>query len=881
MNVRYAVLLSGASLLVLAQMSAAYAAGSSDDIEEVVVTGTLIPGQSLTGSELTTVDAATITQLGVVDTSQLLSSLPQDTEFNNRPQVGAYSAFQTVNAPILRYLGGNSAGSNSTLLLVDGVRLPGMGIQQTSSDIDTIAPGALARVEAVPDGGSATYGSDAVGGVVNLITRKDFDGYEVGGHIGRASDYTQWDVSATAGKTWDNGSAWISYDYTHHDLILNSSRSYVHDLNYTTTPYTPNGRSCNPGNFISSSFVTYPIVNGAPTSGAPNLCDTSRTKTFFPGEARHSVMVGFDQDLTDWLSFDLRAYYMHRDAYYDGGPATYSGIAATYGAMSGTVSGSLAPSFGNHSYARTTLDTWGVIPKVRVKLPFDWQLVAFANFGQGYDRYQNEGPPGGPNTVTLAQDVTNGTFNPFTGLFASTPAGQAAQNYQANYSSFSSGDDRIANTREVFEGPLFSLPAGDVHLAVGFEYMREDFTQRNGAAERGNFSSIIAHPTSREITSGFGELSIPIVGENNKIPGIVEQLTLDISDRYDDYSDAGSTNNPKFALSWKPTSYWTIRGNWSTSFQAPSLASTAGAIPPALNSFAAGMYGGVNPAYPNIAGLTTLVLFPGGGINLKPQTATTWEAGTDITLPFFTDLSAGATYYNIVFTNRIGGAAFYFPTFWSLYPTSYVMNSPTHPLTTAQVLQYVGAAYNVDQFAQYINNPSSIYALENGLSQNLAATKTSGVDFHIDYEHATSFGSIFAGIAGTDVLTFATRATPTSVFEGLNENSVIRLRTSVSFGATVGDFLGKVTWNRTGGYEILPVASDAFQSKVDAFNSVNLALRYAPSLPGIWQDTSFNLNVDNVFDTNPPVYNGSNGSAYGYADFTLGRFIEVGIDKKF
>jgi iron complex outermembrane receptor protein len=872
----------------------------ADELSTIVVTGTLIRGEPPTGVELTTVTSQDIAQLGVVDTSQLLGYLPQDSNFNSRPQVGSFGAYQTVNAPLLRYLGGGSSGSNSTLLLLDGVRLPGMGIQQTSPDIDAFAPGALASVDMIPDGGSATYGTDAVGGVVNLITRRNFDGVEVGGHYGGASHYGQWDVNATAGKTFDGGSAWISLDDTHHNLILNSDRSYEHDLNYTTTPYTGAYTSCNPGNFIAGGYVlistppyyklvttVYPIVKGAPTVGAPNTCDLTQAATFFPEESRHSFMTGFDYDLTSWLAFDLRAYYMHREATNDGGTNAYSGDPAT-GSIdgfpaTGTVTGLFTDAPFAHMYGDTTTETWGVIPRLKFQLGGEWQLDWFGNVGLG--RAQAQSQVAGGNPTLLAAETASGAFNPFTGSFASTPAGQAAEATQANYFSFSSGRDKIYNSRAVFDGPVFPLPGGYLRMAAGGEYFHEEFTQRNGDAELTDFASLTPNDVSRTVRSVFGELSVPIVGAKNDIPGINE-ITFSAAGRYDHYSDFGGTFDPKLSLSYKPLNWWTIRGNWGKSFQAPSLASTAGAIPPGVVSFPAGLFGS-NPAYPNTTGLETLLLYPGGGIDLQPQTARTWEIGTDFAPTFVSGLTASLTYYDIDFSNRIATPAFFEPSFYSLYPSSYIMNTAAAPLTSAQIANYIATAYNKGTVAQYVSNPASVYALENGLSQNLSSVSTSGLDYSVNYKYPTGFGSLFAGVAGTYILTYNTQATPTSVFQDLDANSVARVHMSTTAGASWsnllgGGFLAKVMWNKTGGNSVFAEAGNAFQTRVDAFNIVNLAFVFTPLAPsGALKGTTFTLNIDNVFNTDPPNLNGSNGNAAGYQGFTLGTFVQLGVEKKF
>jgi len=878
-------------------------AAAAEPLEEVVVTGTLIRGNASASAELTTVTSADIAQLGATDTSQLLSSLPQDAEFNNRPQVGNFGQYQSVNAPLLRNLGGNSAGSNSTLLLVDGVRMPGMGIQQTSADIDAIAPNAIERVEAVADGGSAIYGSDAVGGVVNLITHKRYDGLDVGGHFGGADAFRQGDFYATAGKSWDKGSVWVSYDFTDHSTIQNSSRDYIHNTNYLTG--TGNSLTCNPGNFVAGGYVAistppyyklvqtiYPIVNGAPVSGPANTCDNNLAGTFFPGERRNSVMAGMDLDLSEAINFNIKGYYTHRAAYNDEGPQIYTGITAkacTYGAAvcggpfgaflqtTGQAEGILQDGVLAQNSSATKLDTWAVIPKLTVKFGHDWQNVTYVNVGEGKASFQN--PSGGTDAVDLNTYAASGAFNPFTGLFAGSAAGQAALAQIANYTNYSSGLDRIANARSVFDGPLFALPGGEVRAAVGGEYLDEHFTQSNGYAQLGSLDTIPRHEAKRSVKSGFLELSIPIVGADNRIPGLYS-LTFSAAGRYDNYSDFGGTTNPKLGLAWKPLSSWTLRGNWGTSFQAPSLASTAAAIPPGVVAYPAGAFGG-NPAYPNTTGLTVLMLYPGGGLNLQPQKATTWEVGTDFKPTVIPGLALSATYYDVNFTNRIGTPAFYSSTFYSLYPNSYIMNNGT--FTSAQIASYISAGSNAAQFANYVNNPGSVYSLQNALSQNLAATQTTGLDFDVNYQHPTDFGSVFGGVAGEYILTFNSQATPTSTFQGLSANGVGRLKLQTTLGTHFDGVLAKATWNRTPGYPVQPTAANLQQASVGAFNSVNLAFLYtlkseSPLLKGL----SFNLNIDNVFNTDPPLYHGpGNGDGYGYSDFTLGRLIQVGFDKKF
>lgn len=213
-TVRTGIALSAlaASLAGLPQAGWAQSAEKSDDEAEIVVTGTLLKGVPPVGTQSITVLAEEVTATGAASASQLLSKIPQAGTFNTDQAIRGQSGTAiSINRPTLRNLGNAAASSSSTLLLLDGHRLPGMGITQTGPDVDAIPTGAIERVEIVPDGGSSIYGSDAIGGVISFITRKRFDGVAARARYGFADNYYQFDTSVTAGKDWGSGSAYIAY----------------------------------------------------------------------------------------------------------------------------------------------------------------------------------------------------------------------------------------------------------------------------------------------------------------------------------------------------------------------------------------------------------------------------------------------------------------------------------------------------------------------------------------------------------------------------------------------------------------------------------------------------------------------------------------------
>lgn len=844
-------------------------AAAQADASDIVVTGTLIRGQAPTGSQIVQVGQAEIKQLGVVNASQLLGTITQDVNFNNRPQVGAFQAFQTVNRPTLRYLGASNAGGSSTLLLLDGHRMPGMGIFQTTPDLDAIAPGAIERIEVVTGGGSSTYGSDAVGGVMNIISRRKFEGVEVGGHYGFGDEYNQWDASVTAGHTFGNVNVWATYSYSHNSMVRFGDRDYARNYDYVGNALADT--SCASPNMIQPLSATqsavYPITNGIPSgvAGLGNRCDNFRNKALFPESTRHSAMVGLSADLSDAITFDVRAFYAHRKSTTDNGPRTYSVIINP--AYQTSVAGNFENLYGGHSYASSILETWGITPKLTVDLGGDWRMIAFYNYGKGTSRFIGDG---GTDNTALTAAFNTGAFLPFTASFANTTAGQAAQAAQLNRFSVSQGIDEIHNGRVTFDGPVLNLSSGEVRVAVGAEILHENYAVGSASGYIG-VAPFTERRNDRTVKSLFGELSLPVVGEGNRVP-FIYSFNISASGRYDHYEDFGGTFNPKVGVNWQPVQGFTLRGNWAKSFQAPSLAERNDVAPATLSAYPANYLG-----YPS--NLTALFLYPGSASGLQPQKATTWELGLDIRPDQIPGLSISATYYKINFKDRIGNPPF----FNGQLMLQQFGNKVTLAPDKAAIQKFVAdASLGTDNAQTYIDNPGTIYALIDARSLNLSSIKTTGLDFDVSYNRPTSFGSIFAKVGGSLVLSYDVMAFNGGPTTRLKDNNVSEMRLQVMAGAKVGDFTGRATLQHTSGYRVAPTTANLQQNWVGALNVVNLAFSYDLKGDGVLDGTSLSLNIDNLFDVDPPHYNGIvNTSQPGFAGFTLGRVFQFGITKKF
>ena len=281
-------------------------------LEEVVITGSSIRGvEQPVGSNLITIGRESIEESGATTVQQLLSSVPQVTGFGNAAQ-GGFGSFDGAGtfAPTLHGLG--ASASNGTLVLVDGRRLPLSGINHTLADPGVIAPLAIERVEILPDGASSTYGSDAVAGVLNFITRRNYEGSEVNASVGFGDGYNTKDAGFIWGNAWDNGSALLTYNYTQKSNLANADRQDI---------INPDHRAQGGGNFLntacgpatiaasnSAAYFTSPY-SGASTASAIGTCNPSVYGDLLPENIRHNLLIKLSHDVNDALSVNANVVF--------------------------------------------------------------------------------------------------------------------------------------------------------------------------------------------------------------------------------------------------------------------------------------------------------------------------------------------------------------------------------------------------------------------------------------------------------------------------------------------------------------------------------------------------------------------------------------------
>ena len=246
-----------------------------EDDRGIVVTGTRIRGAEIAG-EVITIDQQAIIAAGQIDLGEAIRSLPQNFGGGQNPGIGTGAGPVNSNLNAASSANLRGLGPDATLTLLNGHRLPYDAAFQ-GVDISAIPVAALDRIEVVPDGASALYGSDAVAGVINVILRRDFDGVATSGQLGASSGggYFRQQADIVGGTKWQNGGFLLAYDFSRNSEIQSRQRPYTGSLD-------------------------------------PDV-------SLYPAQHRHAVTFSGHQSLGDGVVFEVDALYSRRKSQRVGG----------------------------------------------------------------------------------------------------------------------------------------------------------------------------------------------------------------------------------------------------------------------------------------------------------------------------------------------------------------------------------------------------------------------------------------------------------------------------------------------------------------------------------------------------------------------------------
>lgn len=746
------------------------APGSATTLDTVLVVGSHIRHNDAGGSSPVLVfEKETIERTGAATLQQFFEKLPQN--FG-----GGANGANVGNLGVDRDTGNNfgqgtainlrGLGTGTTLTLVNGHRITSSNRYQYV-DVSLIPLSAIERVEILTDGASAIYGTDAVGGVVNIILRRDFTGYETALRYGTVTQGSmdEYQASQAAGWSWEGGHALASYEFLKQNNLSATDKDF--SKNVTVKPYD-----------------------------------------IYPGSERHSLYLDGVQQLTDVLALELTGSFAKRD-------------------MDTTISGSadetrLFPSTRQFDlFAGFTLD-----------LPHRWQARLNAGYGKSDVRYERTTIAGTTSSTALPTDMNS--------------------------------DTRYLEL--VADGDLFALPAGEVRAAFGTSYRRDGYTLDDA---RGLEKPL---DLDRRIKSAFGEVNVPLLKDR---PG-VRSLSLTAAARFDDYSDFGSTLNPKFGLLWEASRDLSLRTSYGRSYRAPVYQDMQ------LNNTV------VVADIPNAAapdGKTVIMMLSNGNPDLGPERAKTWTSGFTFAPQALPGLKINANYYHIKYSDRIGsGFEGSYPSLFSQSTAPYadiLTFAPTpQQIQDARQLGLSGLGLFVSRVGPYAlpagQDENSAEVILDNRFRNNAATSQRGVDFDASYSLELGESSLALNLAGQYIIDSTRRVTSTSP-EVDAVNSVflpvdLKLRGGVALARrrmSGGMFLNYVDAYRD--------RSNRTDPHVSSWTTVDLNLRYDfGAADGIEGGTSVALNVQNLLDRDPPFILNSINTGYDPTNATaLGRFVSM------
>jgi iron complex outermembrane recepter protein len=795
----------GASLIsfsAVAQQAPASTTEPTTELQEVVVTGSMIRRPNAeTAEAITILKSDDLRQLGIQNVEQAMNQLTStNTSLNVASAVGTFSGGGT-------YANLRGLGNGRTLVLLDGERLTPNAFNGLGVDLNGVPFSAIDTIEVLREGASALYGSDAIAGVINFKTKKNYQGFEVQGNYDRpeksGGSSDEADFTFGHGDLASDGYNFLlTGSYSHQLELQAGQRAFsAYGLNTGGGITATNYPGSWPGNVLDSNGNLwqsgYPACAGnVQLTRAFGDCSYrySAATDLLPDTHEYSGMAEFTKTLPANNQLQVQYFWSQSELNGYSGPMFYdfqmdpaspyfptpAQLVCNRGAancstatpnLSGTTyvstgkPGCASPTFGPPSPTCTANASpvsaiWtdpqnnrysgnlNVEQRVLVTFSgsnFGWDYSTDFNWSKNTNDNRNTG--GYPNESVLAPGgVLSDLINPFGPQSA---AGQALIN-----SSYINGVYQVGEyTRWSVDGNV-SHALGDAFnagtpatLALGFTVNGEHYdsatTPYNTLVQAATGLTDSSVEGSRQVQAIFMELDVPIM----------KNLDLDLSDRQDRYSDFGTTNNAKVQVRYQPIDMLTLRGTASTGFRAPTLYNLY--APPSLAASSSGTMGDGNPFCS--AGHYTAEWTPatcqaqgiglyGGNPHLTPETSQNFDFGFIVSpIP---DLGITVDYYRILLKNAIGtvpaNAIYGNPTQFANYITTATSGpyAGTLPPTIAEASTCI-PSYSAPTCG-YINLQNS----------NTGRITTDGFDISVQNQQQTAIGTFHEDVEATTVTQF-------------------------------------------------------------------------------------------------------------------------------
>ena len=754
-------------------------AATATPLEEIIVVGTNIRGVENPTVPVLTFDREDIALSGATTVDDFLRTIPQNfasetqlTANSGNPFTSGRNRSQGTSID-LRGLGGGS-----TLVLLNGRRLPFSG-DAAIVDVNAIPLGAIERVEILTDGATALYGSDAVGGVINFITRDTYKGLDVNVLYGMVTDGSKEELGygAAGGFGWGSGSFFGGVDYLEEKPLLIEERDFIN------------------------------IV--PPRDGATLGSDAERL----------GVSGNIKQEVGSKLHLGVSGFYSET-------------ASASFSADPGDV----------QTFNESEQTSLSINPSIE----YDITDRITALFFTDITRNRTDAT----STETLSGTVRRSAFD---------------------------------NDLTVYEGRIsgeaVNLPGGPVSFSLGGLYRSEEFSIPDTA-------NTVGSSGERDITAGYGELLVPVLGEGNSLP-LIQKFSVSLAGRYEDYSDFGDTFDPKIGLFWEVNDELSFRASYSEAFRAPDLRSLndlqtliLGFLP---EFFFTAVAPDESPVSDPFGGSSYIYAASfGGNPDLMPERAETWSAGFSFEPSIVSGLTIEGNFFDITYTDRLESIPFGTP----------VQNSAFSGLVDVEPeLENVQAIFDraAEENVLIVNffgfSPEDVQVLFDPNFTNVAEREVRGFDLTINYIADTDFGRFATRANATYLIDYVGRLTelspPIDELNTLYRPVNLKLRGDISWSK--GGFTAFTAVNYVDGYRDNIDRSVA--NGIDAWTTIDLSLSYETEtrLGNAFTDgVRFGINVNNLFDNDPPFVMTPFGLNFDSANATpWGRQVSFTISKSF
>ena len=893
-------------------------AWSEDErIEEVVVTGSYIKRSSFEGTKpIQVIDRESIKRSGAAQPVDVLKELTANSgsqfynETNNRAGTGMFNI--------------RNLGLGSTLALVNGKRAGVAPVADDTGtdflDINQFPLSMIERIEVLTDGASALYGSQAVAGVANIITRKGFEGFELSGGVSD-SIIDQKDLSLASGAQFGNGG--FNFYATYYDQG-DAYRSDFDWLNYRLNPTDATSRFLagvgSPGTYRRATLNT--AGEAVRVSGAKALPDpdceaaggvlrspTDSTCRYhfvdqvsvISAEERVQAFTEFDWEFSDKLRYYAEASYSNNMITRAQGGATFNtgsaggGLSigadhpfnfyvadpdnatnaiyigpenwdeAVHGPQSVALYAAARP-LGREvansditQFIKREMQYVRILNGLEYDLSDSWSLNASYGWAKS-TRTTNE--PHNYRADVFNDLVKSGEWNPF-GTRLSNPTlvsprdgTSEAGNSDITLKKF---DEISSSNARVLERIIDAVAVGDL-----FDFGGNTVQGAFGYQHRDVDVEVYSDSLSAAGEANEASLAGTVIGGQSvwaffgevMIP-VGDDLEIQLAVRREDYGGTiGSTTDPKVALEWQPLDWLGFRGSWGTSFQAPTVRQTASASSSGFIDDPASVVSGQGLSCVSAGLNNNIVIAVQGSPDLAPQESKNYNLG--VVFRFDNGLDISADYFNFEYTDLIAQSE----------GAQAIVNNDC-------------ADDGVPNDPRVIRDGSGQLRQVNTEFVNVGQVETSGLDTTVRYSIDAGPGTLLLDASATYVLNFDVTNDDVSFDGAGSRNFSNNFSTLPELRANVGATYLMGGHSITGKFRYIDEYKNDQSNNgiVEAWEVFDA--QYTYTMNGLIGegDTTLSIGANNIFDEDPPALTrlDSDGNPLPYQKASAGGLITDGL----